>query len=90
MPTKTSIKSAAEFVREEKHELPKESEQVQFRQQACAIGLSEARQAVVKLPPPKERSTAVIHKAPRNTVVRERAPKAPKNSPRSTKRDPSD
>lgn len=67
MPTQSTIKKArrlasrgkrpstqaGEFVREEMKELKRGSGSVRSRKQAVAIGLSEARRAGVKLPPPK-------------------------------------
>jgi hypothetical protein len=75
MPIKTAIKrarkdasegkkpttQAGEFIREEMHRLKAGSGNVRSRDQAIAIGLSEARRAGVKLGvPPKEKSSSKI------------------------------
>jgi len=45
---------AGEFVREEMHHIREGKHGAQSTKQAIAIGLSKARRAGVKLPPPKE------------------------------------
>ena len=85
MPTKTTLKrarqdaregkkpstQAGEFIREEMHRLEEGSGNVQSRQQAIAIGLSEARRAGVKLAQPKigQVSADVRRKAARDTAI---------------------
>jgi len=82
MPTKTVLKraqqarregkrpssQAGEFVKAEMHRLRQGDPLVHSRQQAIAIGLSEARRAGVKLPTPRSRrvSTAARRKARRD------------------------
>lgn len=62
---------AGEFVREEMHRLKEGSGNVRSRQQAIAIGLSEARRSGVKLgSPQKGRASATTRrKAQRDTAV---------------------
>ncbi len=62
---------AGEFVREEMHKLEEGSGNVRSRQQAIAIGLSEARRAGVKLGVPARGKTSatVRRKAQRDTDV---------------------
>jgi len=70
MPTKTAVKrarsdarqgkkpstQAGEFVREEMHAYEHGNKRIKSRQQAIAIGLSEARRSGVKVgAPPKKR-----------------------------------
>ncbi|MGA3007720.1 MAG: DUF6496 domain-containing protein [Opitutaceae bacterium] len=64
---------AGEFVREEMHRLKEGSGNVRSRQQAVAVGLSEARRAGVKLGVPKKGRTspATRHKAARDTGLAE-------------------
>jgi len=50
---KSPSTQAGEFVREEMHHIREGKHGVQSPQQAIAIGLSKARRAGVKLPPPK-------------------------------------
>jgi hypothetical protein len=50
---KSASTQAGEFVREEIHHVRKGKHGVRSPQQAIAIGLSKARRAGVKLPPPK-------------------------------------
>lgn len=49
---------AGEFVREEMHHIREGKHGARSTKQAIAIGLSEARRAGVKLPPPKEGSSS--------------------------------
>jgi hypothetical protein len=60
---------AGEFVREEMHALHRGSGTVRSRQQAIAIGLSEARRAGVKLPPPKRGSSSLRRKSARDNAI---------------------
>lgn len=56
---KSASTQAGEFVREEIHHIREGKHGARSTKQAIAIGLSEARRAGVKLPPPKEgRSSA--------------------------------
>jgi len=59
---------AGEFVREEMHHIREGKHGARSPQQAIAIGLSKARRAGVKLPPPKKgkTSTATRKKAERD------------------------
>ncbi len=60
---------AGEFVREEMRALHRGSGNVRSRQQAIAIGLSEARRAGVKLPAPKRGSSSLKQKSARDNAV---------------------
>lgn len=72
---------AGEFVREEMHALHQGSGNVRSRQQAIAIGLSEARRAGVKLPPPKRGSSSLRRKSARDNAIGEgRATPSPTRS----------
>jgi len=57
---------AGEFVREEMEHIREGKHGARSPQQAIAIGLSKARRAGVKLPPPKKGSAAVRQKAQRD------------------------
>jgi Family of unknown function (DUF6496) len=62
---------AGEFVREEMHRLKEGSGNVRSRQQAIAIGLSEARRAGVKLGvPPKGRTSSANRKKAAHDIAR--------------------
>ena len=54
---KAATTQAGEFVREEMHHVKKGKHTVRSSKQAIAIGLSKARRAGVKLPPPKRKSS---------------------------------
>ncbi len=54
---KAATTQAGEFVREEMHHAKKGKHSVRSSKQAIAIGLSKARRAGVKLPPPKRKSS---------------------------------
>lgn len=85
MPTKKTIQrarrkkregkkpatQAGEFVREEMRRYERGDSDIKSKKQAVAIGLSEARRAGVKLPPPKkgEASAATRKKAARDNAV---------------------
>lgn len=60
---------AGEFIREEMHALRKGSGNVRSRQQAIAIGLSEARRAGIKLDKPKSGSRSIKRKAARDIAI---------------------
>jgi hypothetical protein len=58
---KSPSAQAGEFVREEMHHIREGKHGVQSPQQAIAIGLSKARRAGVKLPPPKKAGSRRRH-----------------------------
>ena len=60
---------AGEFIREEMHALRRGSGNVRSRQQAIAIGLSEARRAGVKLGTPKAGSKSIRRKAAHDAAI---------------------
>lgn len=60
---------AGEFIREEMHALHQGSGNVRSRQQAIAIGLSEARRAGIKLGVPRKGSKTIRQKAAHDTAV---------------------
>jgi len=68
---KTPTTQAGEFVREEMHRLKQGSGNVRSREQAIAIGLSEARRAGVKLGTPAKgnASPATRRKAKNDSAV---------------------
>ena len=53
---KAATTQAGEYVREEMHHVKEGKHGARSRKQAVAIGLSKARRAGVKLPPPKRKS----------------------------------
>src|SRR5438445_12930254 len=55
---KASTTQAGEFVREEMHHIREGKHGARSTKQAIAIGLSKARRAGVKLPPPKKGKTS--------------------------------
>ena len=57
---------AGEFIREEMHHIREGKHGAASPQQAIAIGLSKARRAGVKLPPPKGQSAGTTEKAERD------------------------
>lgn len=65
---KSASTQAGEFVREEMHHIREGKHGARSTKQAIAIGLSEARRAGVKLPPPKKGSSSeeTRHKAERD------------------------
>jgi hypothetical protein len=63
---KSASTQSGEFVREEIHHVREGKHGVRSPQQAIAIGLSKARRAGVKLPPPKGRAS-VRKKAAQDT-----------------------
>jgi hypothetical protein len=65
---KSASTQAGEFVREEMHHIREGKHGARSPQQAIAIGLSKARRAGVKLPPPKQgkASAKVRHQAERD------------------------
>lgn len=60
---KAPSSQAGEFVREEMHHIREGKHGARSPQQAIAIGLSKARRAGVKLPPPKEGKTSSTTRA---------------------------
>ena len=60
---------AGEFIREEMHALHQGSGNVRSRQQAIAIGLSEARRAGIKLGVPRKGSKNIRQKAAHDTAI---------------------
>ncbi|HEV8378284.1 MAG TPA: DUF6496 domain-containing protein [Tepidisphaeraceae bacterium] len=60
---KAPTTQAGEFIREEMHHIRQGKHGARSAKQAIAIGLSKARRAGVDLPPPKEGSSQVKHKA---------------------------
>ena len=68
---KKPVTQAGEFIREEMHALKKGSGNVRSRQQAIAIGLSEARRAGVKLGAPAKGETSATNrrKAKRDSAI---------------------
>ena len=77
---KSASTQAGEFVHDEIEKVRKGKHGVRSAKQAIAIGLSEARRAGVKLPPPKNASEEVKKKAKADTE------KARSNKPVSQKR----
>lgn len=79
---------AGEFVREEMHRLKQGSGQVRSRQQAIAIGLSEARRAGVKLGVPAKGKTSKSNrkKARHDLAVARGAAKPSPNRSRGAKK----
>ena len=68
---KSASTQAGEFVREEMHHIREGKHGARSTKQAIAIGLSEARRAGVKLPPPKAGSSSeeTRHKAERDLEI---------------------
>ena len=64
---KSPSTQAGEFVREEMHHVREGKHGARSPQQAIAIGLSKARRAGVKLPPPKRGSSHMRAQAERDT-----------------------
>jgi hypothetical protein len=64
---KSASTQAGEFVREEMHHVREGKHGARSPQQAIAIGLSKARRAGVKLPPPKRGSARTKRQAARDT-----------------------
>ena len=60
---------AGEFIREEMHSMHQGSGNVRSRQQAIAIGLSEARRAGIKLSVPQKESKTIRQKAAHDTAI---------------------
>jgi hypothetical protein len=73
---------AGEFVREEIEHVREGKHGVRSTKQAIAIGLSKARRAGVKLPPPKEGQTSEPTRKRRSAIIG----KGKRNRPRSLRR----
>src|SRR5438477_4601003 len=72
---KAASTQAGEFVREEMEHIRKGKHGARSPQQAIAIGLSKARRAGVKLPPPKKGSARIKKQAARDLRKRKWRPK---------------
>src|SRR5436309_7712756 len=85
---KAPTTQAGEFVREEIHHVREGKHGARSPKQAIAIGLSKARRAGVKLPPPKKgrASEATRHKAEHDYQRGQKRPAAKPSSRRSTAR----
>ena len=71
---KSASTQAGEFVREEMHHVREGKHGARSPQQAIAIGLSKARRAGVKLPPPKKRrGSARVRKQARRDLAKGRS-----------------
>jgi hypothetical protein len=81
---KSPSTQAGEFVREEMHHVREGKHGAQSPQQAIAIGLSKARRAGVKLPPPKGNTSAKTQaQARRDTEKARHARRTKKSAVRS-------
>jgi hypothetical protein len=69
---KSPTTQAGEFVREEIHHVREGKHGAASAKQAIAIGLSKARRAGVKLPPPRTGSAKVRRQATRETAAAKR------------------
>src|SRR5882724_8339518 len=77
---KSPSTQAGEFVREEIHHIREGKHGAQSPQQAIAIGLSKARRAGVKLPPPKRGTSARTRAQAQRDVRKARASRGRKPS----------
>src|SRR5581483_10846951 len=73
---KASTTKAGEFVREEIHHVREGKHGVKNSKQAIAIGLSKARKAGVKLPPPPKGTASAQGESRRHRSTRKRRPSA--------------
>ncbi len=80
---KAASTQAGEFVKEEIEHVREGKHGARSAKQAIAIGLSKARRAGVKLPPPKTASKETREQAARDTRKGKSAGKAKKSSKRS-------
>lgn len=80
---KSASTQAGEFVREEIHHIREGKHGARSAKQAIAIGLSKARRAGVKLPPPKPGS---VSEETRRSITRDSKRKKPATKGTSTKR----
>ena len=75
---KSPSTQAGEFVREEIHHVREGKHGARSPEQAIAIGLSKARRAGVKLPPPKKgKSTAAVRRSAVSALRKGRSRKEP-------------
>jgi hypothetical protein len=81
---KSPSTQAGEFVREEIHHVREGVHGARSVQQAIAIGLSKARRAGVKLPPPKKGSSAIRRQARRDLAKTRSRGKVSKNRSHAT------
>ena len=81
---KSPSTQAGEFVREEIHHVREGKHGVRSPQQAIAIGLSKARRAGVKLPPPKKGRASARTRAQAQRDVR-KGSQTPRRKPSSTR-----
>jgi hypothetical protein len=81
---KSASTQAGEFVREEIHHIREGVHGARSAKQAIAIGLSKARRAGVKLPPPKTGSAAVRRQAKRDLAKARSGKKVSKKRSQST------
>ena len=82
---KSASTQAGEFVREEIHHVREGKHGARSPQQAIAIGLSKARRAGVKLPPPKG-SASLKRKAEEDELASEHPHKISRTRSRATER----
>lgn len=80
---KSASTQAAEFVREEIHHIREGKHGARSAKQAIAIGLSKARRAGVKMPPPKPGS---VSEETRRSIARDSKRVKPATTETSTKR----
>jgi len=82
---KAPTTQAGEFVREEIHHIRQGNHGARSTKQAIAIGLSKARRAGVKLPPPRKGkvSSKTRHQAERDYAKGQRSPHRKPNPKRS-------
>jgi len=80
---KSASTQAGEFVREEIHHVREGKHGARSSKQAIAIGLSKARRAGVRLPPPKRGSRETKEQAARDTARGRKGPR--KASPRRSR-----
>lgn len=81
---KSPSTQAGEFVREEIHHVREGEHGARSVQQAIAIGLSKARRAGVRLPPPKRGSSAIRRQAARDLARGRSTRKVAKSRSRAT------
>jgi hypothetical protein len=81
---KSPSTQAGEFVREEMEHIREGKHGARSPEQAIAIGLSKARRAGVKLPPPKRGKTRTKRQAKRD-LAKGRAGRRKKSSPRRSR-----
>ena len=75
---KSASTQAGEFIREEIEHIREGKHGARSTEQAIAIGLSKARRAGVKLPPPKKGTTSVaVRTQAKRDIARAKHPRAP-------------